>query len=119
MHVYVNYLDKVGEYLAEGHQKAVEMPPMPVGDPFLLVPDLLKAEDRIRHGEPVVASEVVSENYWADVVRLLQVFWAAGDEGRLDELKAAFADPIYRSYLEGRRYLRLRAPEVRPETQQS
>jgi thymidylate synthase len=34
MHVYVDHLDKIGEYLAEGHQKTIEMPPMPVGDPF-------------------------------------------------------------------------------------
>ncbi len=115
MHVYIDYLEKVGEYLAEGYQKAVEMPPMPAGDPFLLVPDLLKAEDQIRHGEAVVASEVVSENYWADIVRLLQVFWATDHSGRLDELKAEFVNPIYRSYLEGRRYLKPRTPEVRPD----
>jgi thymidylate synthase len=119
MHVYVPYLDRVGEYLAEGYQKAVEMPLMPVGDPFLLVPDLLKAEDRIRHGEPVVASEAVSEDYWADIVRLLQVFWAADHAGRLDQLKADFVNPIYRSYLEGRRHLKPRIPEIRPDPRQS
>jgi thymidylate synthase len=113
MHVYVNHLEGLAEYLAEGHQRAIEMPPMPLRDPFLLVPDLLNAEDRIRHGEPVVASKVMSESYWADIVRLLQVFWAA-EAGRLDELKAEFASPIYRSYLEGRRHLKPRTPETRP-----
>jgi thymidylate synthase len=118
MHVYVDHLDKIGEYLAEGHQKTIEMPPIPVGDPFLLVPELLKAEDRIRHGDTVVASEAASDSYWADVVRLLQVFWAADHASRLDELKSEFVNPMYRSYLEGRRYLKPRASEVRRETRQ-
>jgi thymidylate synthase len=112
MHAYVDYLDRMGEYVGEGHQRAVEMPAMPVGNPFLLVEDLLEAENRIRHGKAVVASEVTPEAYWADIVRLLQVFWASNNTGRLDELRAEFADPIYRSYLEGRRYLTPRAPNV-------
>jgi thymidylate synthase len=118
MHVYERHLGQMGEYVAEGHQKAVEMPVMPVGNPFILVDDLLKAEDRIRHGEAVVASEVASETYWADIIRLLQVFWAPNYGARLDELKAEFAHPIYRSYLEGRRNLKPRTPEVRLETRQ-
>jgi thymidylate synthase len=114
MHVYVDHLDKIGEYLAEGHQKPAAMPPMPVGDPFTLVQELLRTEDRIRHGEVVVADEVVADDYWADIVRLLQVFWADNAD-RLEELKAEFVNPMYRSYLEGRRYLKQRAPEARPE----
>src|SRR5262249_49243245 len=106
MHVYVNRLAKLQEYVAEGHQKLVEMPSMPLGDPFPRIQVLLKAEDQIRHGEAVVASEEFFEDYWADIVRLLQVFWASDHAGRLDELKAEFACPIYCSYLEGRRHLK-------------
>ena len=116
MHVYERHLGEMREYVAEGHQKAVEMPVMPFGNPFLLVENLLKAEDRIRHGEVVVASEVASEAYWADIIRLLQVFWAPNHRDRLDELKTEFADPIYRSYLEGRRNLKPRVPEARLAT---
>lgn len=115
MHVYSKHLEKVSEYLAEGHQRMIEMPPMPPGDPFVVVPNLLAAEDRIRHGESVVASDAVKDDYWADIIRLLEVFWAADHEARLDELKAEFANPMYRSYLEGRRHLKPRAQEVRPE----
>ena len=39
----------------------------------------------------------MNDDYWADIIRLLQVFWAADHEGRLDELKVEFASPIYRS----------------------
>ena len=117
MHVYLEYLDKMREYVAEGHQRSVGMPAMPAGDPFLLIKGLLEAEDRIRHGETVIASENTAKTYWADIIRLLQVFWAQSRE-RLDELKAEFTDPIYYSYLDGRRNLKPRAPEVRHETPQ-
>ena len=36
MHIYTNFLEGVSEYLAEGHQKIVEMPPMPFSDPFAI-----------------------------------------------------------------------------------
>src|SRR5262249_346024 len=113
MHVYIDYLEPLREYLSEGHQKAVEMPSMPAGDPFLLIPELLEAEDKIRHGEVVVVSDLVRNEYWADIIRLVQVFWAIDHEGEFDRLKAEFACPIYHSYLEGRRHLRPRAPETR------
>ncbi len=119
MHIYTNFLESVSEYLAEGHQKVVEMPPMPFSDPFAIVPNLLAAEDRIRHAEHVVASEAMNDDYWADIIRLLQVFWAADHEGRLDELKEEFASPIYRSYLEGRRHFKPRTAEVRAESNQA
>ena len=95
MHVYVRHTKKLAQYLAEGHQKAAEMPPMPPGDPFPLVKDLLKAEDRIRRGEPVVASDIVSDAYWADLVRLLQVFWA----GEQPESAGQTAGGVHRSDL--------------------
>jgi thymidylate synthase len=113
MHVYIDYLEPMKEYLAEGHQKAVEMPGMPAGDPFLLVPQLLEAEKKIRHGEAVVVSDLISNEYWEDIVRLVQVFWATDHEGQFNKLKADFVSPMYRSYLEGRRHLKPRALEIR------
>jgi thymidylate synthase len=113
MHVYDRHLTALSDYLQEGYQKDIEMPPMPTGDPFLLVPQLLQVEDRLRHGEIVVASETFSESYWADVVRLLQTFWASGRGDQLDVLKAEFTHPIYRYYLESRRNMKPRTHEVR------
>jgi thymidylate synthase len=79
---------------------------------------LLQVERRIRSGETIVAGDVVAEPYWADIIRLLQVFWASGQSERLDELKPEFVHPIYRSYLESRRKMKLRASEVRPKAPQ-
>jgi thymidylate synthase len=111
MHVYDKYVDKLPEYIDEGFHKVVEMPIMPPGDPFELTELLLQAEGRVRIGEQFAAETLISEPYWADIIRLLQVFWASGNEERLDVLKAQFVNPLYRSYLEGRRYMKRRGPK--------
>ena len=112
MHFYEDCLDAAEQYIAEGFQKGEEMPPMPPGDPFKLIPALLEAELRIRTGKRIVAAELFAKSYWADIVRLLQAFWSSGRSERLDELKKEFVHPMYRSYLEGRRNTKRRGPEA-------
>jgi thymidylate synthase len=103
MHVYDDFLDRLSGYISEGFQRPVEMGRMPDGDPFTIVPDLLRAEERIRCNEAVSADEVAGPGYWADFIRLVQVFWASRRNETLDDLKNEFFDPMYRVYLEGRR----------------
>jgi thymidylate synthase len=102
MHVYERFVEKIVEYMAEGYQKCVEMPDMPLGDPFPLVPQILAAEGMIRRGETISAESFFSDQYWADVVRLLQVFWAK-DNDQLDILAGELHSPMFRAYLDGRR----------------
>lgn len=102
MHVYEGYLERMSEYVSEGHQKAIAMPPMPKGDPFPMINSLLALERRIRRGERLVAANEMPSAYWADIVRLLQVLW---EPGRLPELQAEFVDPVYRTFVEGRHQL--------------
>jgi thymidylate synthase len=103
MHVYDDFLDRLSGYMDEGFQRPVEMGRMPDGDPFTIVPGLLDAEARIRCGEVVSADAVAGSGYWADFIRLVQVFWASRRKEALDDLKSEFFDPMYRVYLEGRR----------------
>jgi thymidylate synthase len=117
MHVYNNNIADLAAYIDEGHHKLAEMPPMPAGNPFDYVSLLLDCERRMRIGEYFNASDVLSDPYWADLVRLLQAFWASGNEARLNDLLSKFASPIYRSYLESRRAKRPRHPD--PLTAQS
>lgn len=109
MHVYRKFLGGMREYVAEGVQRAIEMPAMPSGDPFIIVDQLLGVERRLRAGEALEAGSEVSDPYWADIIRLLQVFWArmwAPDYlRRLDELRAELASDSYRPYVDGRRHL--------------
>lgn len=112
MHVYDGSIEAMAHYVNEGHQKTVQMPPMPSGDAFLVIEALLWAEREIRAERTIQAEDFATEPYWADIIRLLQVFWVtkrrgAPGFGNLDELKAEFHNEVYRSYLERRRKSRI------------
>ncbi|WP_175690392.1 thymidylate synthase [Burkholderia anthina] len=72
LHLYANNTQAVHDYLAEGFQESVSMPSMPAGDPWPAVKRLLKAECVIRQGKQPNLEDL--DPYWADLVRLLQVF---------------------------------------------
>jgi len=112
MHVYDGSIEAMKNYVEEGHQKTVQMPIMPSGDPFALTDVLMAAELELRNGKQISATEYISEPYWADVIRLLQVFWAtkrpdAPGFNSLDSLKNEFHFEVYRTYLERRLRWRL------------
>ncbi len=115
MHLYSDDAEDAKSYLAEGFHRTTEMPAMPPGNPFTVIPTLLDAERDVRNGKQVVASAVFGNAYWADLVRLLQVFDATGDPSRLNTLKAQFTSPIYQSYLEGRLSMNPRKPDVQTQ----
>jgi thymidylate synthase len=103
------------DYVKEGIQQISEMPAMPAGDPFALIDRLLAIENRLRSGEALDAAAEVDVPYWADFVRLLQVFWAREWAGkdyaqRLRELRAELFSPSYRPYVDGRLNLQARSP---------
>lgn len=113
MHVYKDHYDDMREYVREGVQQTYEMPAMPPTNPFGMVDTLLAIEGRLRSGEDVAAGEVFPDPYWADIVRLLQVFWArewAGDSygERLKALRADLSSPAYRTYIDARLFLKPR-----------
>ena len=116
MHVYDKYLPDMRAYLNEGFQQVHAMPPMPIGNPFELVPKLLEIEGRLRDGQLVEASSEMSAPYWSDVVRLLQVFWSRRRSSskeehvrRLDEIRGELASASYKPYVDGRKDLPIRA----------
>ena len=101
MHTYENMCDRVERYLSEGHQQVTMMPPMPSG-PCDAVGRLLAVEKEIRRGHLLSASDVMEESYWADIVRLLQAFWATGDAARITRLVDELACPMYKPFVESR-----------------
>lgn len=117
LHVYDKYLPDMRAYLDEGFQQVHAMPAMPVGNPFDLVPKLLGIEARLRDGQHVEAGAEMVDPYWADIVRLLQVFWSRSHAEspeehvrRIDEIRAEVASASYKPYVDGRKNLRIRAP---------
>lgn len=110
MHVYEDMLGDMQAYVEEGVQQTIEMPAMPAGDPFPLVGKLLGIEQRLRGGEGLDASKEMDDPYWADIVRLLQVFWAREWErnypNRLKELRVELVTTTYHPYVDARMHLR-------------
>jgi thymidylate synthase len=109
MHVYDKHMVAIDKYVEEGFQGTVEMPAMPCGDPFERVGDLLAIEARLANGEELDAQAATGDPYWADLVRLLQVFWAKErpetQTGMLEELRAKLAHTAYRPFVDGRLHL--------------
>ncbi|RSY89559.1 thymidylate synthase [Sphingomonas koreensis] len=114
MHVYEKHIEHIDRYLIEGFQRTAEMPAMPAGDPFELVDHLLSIESRLRAGEDLDADTETADPYWADFVRLLQVFWArehAHDyPKRLQELRGQLATSFYKPYVDARLHVGPRRP---------
>jgi thymidylate synthase len=117
MHIYDCHLDALHEYHQEGFQQAAEMPPMPYEDPFTRIKQLLAIESRLRSGESFTASEEIAEPYWADIVRLLQVFWEAKLNPdclcRLKHLRKEFIAPTYHSYVDARMQIKQRRLQLK------
>ena len=116
MHVYEKYMPGMRAYLEEGFQQVEAMPAMPAGNPFTLVPWLLELEGRLRNGQHVEPSTDMTDPYWADIVRLLQVFWSRPHSKstedhvcRLDQIGARLASASYKPYLDGRKNLSISA----------
>ncbi|GAA3797097.1 hypothetical protein GCM10022600_18520 [Qipengyuania pelagi] len=116
MHVYEKYLPDMRAYLEEGVQQVHAMPPMPTGNPFDLIPQLLEIEGRLREGQRVKPASEMSDPYWGDIVRLLQVFWSRRQSGskeehvrRLEEIRGELASASYKPYVDGRKDLPIRA----------
>jgi thymidylate synthase len=88
------------------------MPAMPNGDPWPAIRRVLDAEFRIRRGEEINADEWGVCPYWADLIRLLQVYASrrAGAKARIKALKAKMASTIFSPYIDGPRPPRRRRP---------
>jgi thymidylate synthase len=85
LHLYTEHTKATQDYLEEGIQERVPMPPMPLGDPWPSVRKLLKAERTIRLGRQPSSKDL--DPYWNDLVRLLQVFRYSRDTANLEQRK--------------------------------
>jgi thymidylate synthase len=78
LHLYDSDKKNAKRYLAEGFQKKVMMPIMPLGDPFPQIERLLRFERATRLGRhPRIPNDLAI--YWQDLARLLSIFRAGKD----------------------------------------
>jgi thymidylate synthase len=115
LHLYDSDCDAAQRYLSEGVQSTVPMPPMPIGDPWPALRKLLAAEHQIRQGTALEANTWVAEPYWADLIRLLQIYAATGDPNKINALEAVMDFNRYAPYIESRKEMKPRV--IKPPRQ--
>jgi thymidylate synthase len=102
LHIYDKDKDKVARFLKEGYQSRISMPPMPAGNPWPNVAKLIDAEARIRRGKDLKATKVSLPKYWADLIRLLQIFALSKARKSVGPLKSKMTSVVYNQYIDKR-----------------
>lgn len=96
---------KALEYVDEGLHDFFPMPPMPAGNPWHAIRQVLEAEERIRNGDHKFEVCGAMDAYWSDIVRLLKAY-AIDKSGQspklLEEILSEIASPTYRLYVQDR-----------------
>lgn len=102
LHLYEEHRSRAAKYLEEGWQPTEAMPPMPLGDPWRSVRKVVRAERAIRRGDSVDYDALNLDPYWADLVRLLQIFshFKRGESREITRVKRAMSVRTYDPYIE-------------------
>ena len=106
LHLYAKSVPNAQRLLGEGWQPtALPMPPMPKGDPQPAIDSVLHAEHSIRTGQSIdttILSDL--DPYWADLIRLLQVFRLSkdGDSNSIQAIGMQMSSSVYRPFISGR-----------------
>jgi thymidylate synthase len=75
LHLYERDKDAAQQFLDEGWQSTIAMPAMPAGNPWPAIEVLRNAESAIRAKDQFKETALSGlDPYWADLVRLLQIF---------------------------------------------
>ena len=103
LHLYDRDNHAASKYLDEGWQPTTKyMPSIPPGDPTAQLRCFLDAESNVRLGRPFDLDDMGLDKYWADLVRLLQLYHYSTkirDAEEVDRLCAA-VDSRYAPYFE-------------------
>ena len=114
LHLYDRRLAAAKLYIDEGWQDKIPMPPMPVGDPQNAMEVLLKCEHAIRNGKKINVKGLKLDDYWADLVRLLQIHRSARhkDTKAIGRIKEKMASSVYNAYIQKKqKILATKTPE--------
>jgi thymidylate synthase len=99
LHIYDSDKAKVKKFLKERYQSRIAMPPMPAGDPWSNLKKLIKAEALIRQGSRAQIDRYRIPNYWADLMRLLQIFSLNKSRKSTRTLRTRMTSQVYDSYI--------------------
>lgn len=105
MHLYDHDRPAADAFLNEGWQSTKRaMPPMPLGDPWPAIDSLLTAENAIRNDSSAEVTVGALDDYWADLIRLLQVFQydKERDLAGMRSVRGSIAWTPYHDYIDRR-----------------
>jgi thymidylate synthase len=106
LHLYESDRESARRYLDEGWQTTtLPMPPMPTGDPWSSIRKVVRAERDIRLHGAIHVRELNLDNYWMDLVHLLEVYWhfKRHDGRMIARLKKTISTRVYDIYVEQKR----------------
>lgn len=110
LHYYTNDEASMDQFLSEGVQANVPMPPMPMGDPWESIQKVIRAEHLIRNGMPVDHASLKLHPYWLDLIYMLEIFAGYGQPEYIEGLKKKISFKKYDLYIARRRKPVSRAP---------
>jgi thymidylate synthase len=105
LHLYDTNREMAEKFLDEGWQSTISMPAMPTGNPWPALDFLRDAELAIRtRGVHSLAGLEILDHYWADLIRLLQVFrlYKDKDANKVKELRDKMSSNIYYPFIDQR-----------------
>jgi thymidylate synthase len=107
LHLYQEKEQLARQYLGEGFQNTeVQMPAMPIGDPWSTIKKILKVEKSVRKGKKVHISEMPFDNYWKDISYLLQIYSLTKaksfDLDFVKKIAGKISSEVYEPYIEKR-----------------
>lgn len=105
LHLYKEHREAARRYLKEGWQSTLAMPPMPKLRPWASVSKLVRAERAIRHGRRVNVGTLHLDPYWADLVRLLQIYghFKRRESEAITVVKKKISTRVYDPYIDDKK----------------
>ena len=107
LHLYDDNRNAVKQFLGEGWQPTETlMPVMPVGAPWPSIESVLEAESAIRNGNPHNVGRLDGlDPYWADLIRLLQVYRYStdGDTDKIMGVRERMSSNVYNTFIDKKR----------------
>ena len=103
LHLYERDEENAREYIKEGWQSPVSMPPMPKQDPEPALAWLLRAESAIRAGGCIPAQQGI-DPYWLDLARILRLKILLYERNFRDvvTLQSEMSSNVYKTFIRGK-----------------
>lgn len=111
LHLYEPDRTSARQYLKEGWQSSkISMPPMPLSEPWDSIGRVLKAERSIRLYGTVDIDSLCLDDYWSDLVRLLQIYRCHRDHDsrKIAEMKKKLSVQLYDTYIDEKRRIAIK-----------